>query len=202
MDPRRVDAWIAEQLDRSAGFGLFTHGAVARLRDGATVADARSEMNALMADLGQVYSGSALALSLAMSASQGQMRSTAITLKEATVGSIANALWILLASVGLVLLVACANVADLFLVRSEARQREVAVRRALGAGRRGIACYFLSERALFSILGSVVASRSRGVLFGCSSHSDRHIAASRGGQTGRDDDVIQICAQCRRGRFR
>src|SRR5262245_33254179 len=148
----RVDAWLSEQLDRSAGFGLFTHAAVARLRDGLTIADARREMNALVADLPQVFPGSALALSLATSATQGQMRSTAMTLKEATVGNIANALWILLASVALVLLVACANVANLFLVRSEARQREVAVRRALGAGRRGIARFFLCESAILSLV--------------------------------------------------
>jgi putative ABC transport system permease protein len=72
------------------------------------------------------------------------------------VGRVADTLWILLASVGLVLLVACANIANLFLVRSEARQREVAVRQALGASRRAIARYFLAESALLSIAGGVV----------------------------------------------
>jgi predicted permease len=152
----RVDAWVAEQLDPAAGFGIFTHVAVARLRAGATLADARAEMNALIADLPQAYPGSALAQSLAMSASKAEMRSTALTLKDATVGAIANALWILLASVGLVLLMACANVANLFLVRSESRQREVAVRRALGAGGRGIARYFLAESAILSAAGGVL----------------------------------------------
>src|SRR5207249_9304213 len=72
------------------------------------------------------------------------------------VGRVADMLWILLASVGLVLLVGCANVANLFLVRSEARQREVAVRRAIGANNSGIARYFLAESALLSIAGAAV----------------------------------------------
>jgi putative ABC transport system permease protein len=82
-----------------------------------------------------------------------QFVSTAITLIEGTVGRVSTMLWILLASVGLLWLVACANVANLFLVRAEARQREVAMRRALGAGRGGIARLFLAESAWLSVVG-------------------------------------------------
>jgi predicted permease len=145
----RVDLWIADQITRASGFGVFTHMGVARLRDGATIENARAELNSLITDLPQAYPSSPLAVSLG----REPMVSMAITLKEATIGSVERALWILLAAVGLVLLVACANVANLFLVRSEARQRDVAVRRALGAGRFGIARYFLTESVLLSIAG-------------------------------------------------
>lgn len=87
---------------------------------------------------------------------QQGMISAAVPLQDAMVGRIARGLWILLGASGLVLLIACTNVANLFLVRSENRQREVAVRRALGAGNRGIARYFFAESALLSVLGSAM----------------------------------------------
>jgi predicted permease len=87
---------------------------------------------------------------------QRDLISSAIPLQDAIVGRIAGTLWVLMASVGLVLLVACANVANLFLVRSDARQREIAVRSALGAGSRGLAAYFLAESLLLSVAGGVM----------------------------------------------
>ncbi len=149
----RIDAWTPLRIERSMGFGTWLYNAVARLRDGATVADAKKEMNTLIPDITRAFPGDAFA---AGNSASIRVFSNARTIKDASVGSVARALWILLASVGLVLLVACANVANLFLVRSDARQREIAVRVALGAGRTGIARYFLAESVLLSTAGGVL----------------------------------------------
>ena len=72
------------------------------------------------------------------------------------VGDIGNMLWILLGTVGLVLLVACANVANLFLVRAEARQQELAIRLALGAEAKQVAWQLMAESLLVALIGGVL----------------------------------------------
>jgi predicted permease len=141
-----VEAWIPTRFTPASASDAYSIPGVARLRDGATIAQLRGELNRLNADLAGRYAAGGY----------DQLLSTATTLIDATVGRVSRVLWILFASVGLVLLVACANVANLFLVRSEGRQREVAVRRALGASGGAIARYFLSESALLSIVSGTV----------------------------------------------
>ncbi len=77
-------------------------------------------------------------------------------LRDDVVGDVGGLLWILLGSVGVILLIACANVANLFLVRAEGRQREVALRTALGATRGHVAGGFLAESTTLSVLAGVL----------------------------------------------
>jgi putative ABC transport system permease protein len=148
----RVEAWMPEQVSVKLGFGLFGHEGVARLREGVSLETARAELQGLIAGMAEAYPDDPRAAGNVST----KLTFTGRTLKDRTLGGIGRALAILLAAVGVVLLVACANVANLFLVRSELRQREVAIRRALGAGRIGLARYFLTESSLLALAGGVV----------------------------------------------
>ena len=77
-------------------------------------------------------------------------------LAQDIIGDVGRVLWVLLGTVGLVLLIACANVANLFLVRAEGRQQELAIHAALGAGSRRIAWELLSESIALGLLGGIV----------------------------------------------
>ena len=149
----RIDLWLPEQVRREPVWDTFMHAGVARLRGGATVDDARRELSGLIADLPNIHPDDPGVRGFLHNLG---MRSAAQTLKQALVGRVANALWIVLAGVGVVLLVACANVANLFLVRSESRQRDLAVRRALGAGPGDIARYFLAESVWLGVSGAAL----------------------------------------------
>ena len=152
-DPR-VQAWVPYQLSRAMGYGLpYSQTGVARLRAGAQIAGLRTELNAIIADLPNVYPGEP---GVRGTVGEGGLTAAPLHLKDDVVGDISRALWILLAAVGVVLLVACANVANLFLVRSESRQREVAVRRALGASGPRIARFFFAESLLLGVAGGIV----------------------------------------------
>ena len=77
-------------------------------------------------------------------------------LKDEVVGGVGDMLWVLMATIGIVLLIACANVANLMLVRSESRRQEFAVRTALGAGRGDIAREVLVESLALSLIGGAL----------------------------------------------
>ena len=89
--------------------------------------------------------------------------SVARPLKDSVVGGVANVLWLLMATIGIVMLIACANIANLVLVRSEGRQQEFAVRMALGAGRGRLIGEWLLESIFLGLLGGAIGT---GIAYG------------------------------------
>lgn len=87
-----------------------------------------------------------------------QYRPVIVPLREHMVGKVATPLWILLGTVVIVFLIACTNVANLFLVRAESRRRDLAVRRALGAGRAGLVRAQMAEALLLAAAGGVAGA--------------------------------------------
>ena len=115
---------------------------IGRLRDGVTMQAALDDMKAIAAQLEKQYPGS----------NQGQGASV-IPLSEIIVGDVRPILLTLLGGAGLLLLIACVNVASLLLVRSESRKREIAVRGALGATRARLVRQFITEGMLLAVAG-------------------------------------------------
>jgi putative ABC transport system permease protein len=144
--PRRAQIWMPiRNDDAQCGRGCVYLNGIGRLADGATPQDAQREL-----------AGIALALEREFPNTNNDSSVMVQTLHERTVGSVQTALVVLLASVLMVLLIACANVANLVLVRGAARQDEIAVRAALGAGRRGIVSYLLTENLVLAIAGGAL----------------------------------------------
>jgi len=152
-----VDIYTAMYVDPDGAFGTFGTRAVSRLVPGMTVEAAQLRMTDLLTLIPERFEG----------IDEGFMESAGFsvsveTLRDRIVVDVESILWIILGTVGFVLLIACANVANLFLVRAESRQKEMAVRAAMGAGRRSVAASFMSESLLLGIgggiLGVVIAS--------------------------------------------
>ncbi|MCU1238043.1 MAG: hypothetical protein JWP63_6010, partial [Candidatus Solibacter sp.] len=118
--------------------------AIARLKDGVSVDQAQAQLDAIGARLEQAFP-----------VSNKNQSFRAVPVRDEMVGPVKNTLYLLLGSVTLVLLIACANVANLLLARATSRRREIALRAALGAGRWQIARQLLIESAIIAVLAGV-----------------------------------------------
>jgi predicted permease len=145
---------LAYRLDRSAVFvGNFSHQAIARLRPGVTLEQANADV-ARMIPLTLQKFPLPPGFSMKM-VEEARLGPNLRPLKQDAVGDVGKILWVLMGTVGLVLLIACANVANLFLVRAEGRQRELAIRTAMGASWGQIAQELLFESLSLGIVSGV-----------------------------------------------
>jgi predicted permease len=148
-----TEIWLPLQLDPSEQYsGGFNYDGVARLKRGVSVADANRDLASVLPRIVEISPNVAPGVSTRLLLDQARPRPFVVPMKEDVTGGIAKTLWILAAAAGLVLLVACANVTNLILVRADARQRELAVREAIGAGRGRVLAVFLAESAMITTL--------------------------------------------------
>lgn len=146
-----VDAYTPMYIDPQGPFGTFGLDAVARLSPGVTVEQAAQRTVDLQPRLTEYFPD------MGSFMEQSGWSVTVETLRDHLVGEdVASALWIVLGTVAFVLLIACANVANLFLVRAESRQKELAVRAALGAGAARIVGDFTSEALVLGLAGGAL----------------------------------------------
>jgi predicted permease len=142
------------QFERAKVFlGNFSYNGVARLKPGISLAQANADVGRMIPMVSLKFPpppGFSVKIF-----DDAHIRSKLRPMKEDVIGDLGRMLWILMASIGVVLLIACANVANLLLVRAEGRQQELAIRTALGAGAAQIAREFLVESVFLGLLGGV-----------------------------------------------
>ncbi len=149
--------WLPLALDPSGTVhNGFSYNAVARLKSGVSLADAQRDFAAVLPRAIELFPEFAPGFSTAKLFDQAKPTPVLIPMREDVTNGIARTLWMLGAAAALVLLVACANVTNLILVRVDGRQRELAVREALGAGRGRVMMHFVAESALLSSLAAVL----------------------------------------------
>jgi predicted permease len=143
------------QFERSRlTLGNFSYQAVARLKPGVNIAQAGADMNRLIPTVQSTFAPP-------NGASTKMFENTRLAanlrpLKQDVIGDVATVLWVLMGTIGIVLLIACANVANLMLVRAEGRQHELGIRAALGASWPRLAGELLLESVTLGALGGAL----------------------------------------------
>lgn len=147
----QTEAWSALQLNpKSTNRGGHNYDVLGRLRPDITLAQARDEMSRLVIRWGEAESPNNHVFS------PKNHPVTIYPFYGEVVGGVRKAMLMLLGAVAFVLLIACVNVANLLLARSEARQREIAVRRAVGASTGDLMKQFITEGAILSLIGAAL----------------------------------------------
>ena len=147
--------WMPLQLDPASTYtGGFNYTSIARLKPGVTIAEAERDLTTVLPRVVDLFPNLAPGVPTTMLLEQAKPRPFLVPISQDVTGGIARTLWIVAAAAGLVLIVACANVANLILVRADGRQRELAVREALGAGRARVLAHFLAESAILALVAA------------------------------------------------
>lgn len=152
-----TDLWLPMKLDPDELYaGGFNYGSFARLKPGVTLEAAQRDFASVLPRVVDVSPNLAPGITTQMLLDQAKPVPHLVPMRDDVIGDSARTLWMVGAMALLVLLVTCANVANLLLVRADARHRELSVRAALGAGRTRVLAHFLTESGLLAAASAVL----------------------------------------------
>ncbi len=153
LDNTQLSILLPMKLDHATAVLNWNYPGIARLKPGVTLADANTDFTRMVDILGRRFYPSPAGQK---AWSHGRVGPNLQPLKQAVVGGVSKILWIVMAGVGLLLVIACANLANLLLVRAEGRKEEMNIRLALGASTRRIATEFFSESLVLAVIGCLL----------------------------------------------